>query len=292
MLRMRVATIAVLLCGGLAGSARADMFRDIGYGLLYAGFNIEGDRNYASGGADFLINRQLLGNTIDFGPSDLTVAGPVSLSASYGGRFLSTFDVSFRTALDRWSEAEPLTYVLNSDVGNQTAQISGSLYVDANLSVNELGFYDIDLTYSSRQDANTRGRFANENEDNDFDVGPINISGNVFADALALLTAPLFDATGTVNVFSEFSGAYSLASLAQDDISETLRQLAEGTALSDSSMIVPDSAKLASLLAAEQGSGNSDAAPSRFADTVVPEPAVLVLLLAGAPFVFRRRSAR
>ena len=32
---------------GLAAPARADLFRDIGIGLGYAGFNIEGDRNIA-----------------------------------------------------------------------------------------------------------------------------------------------------------------------------------------------------------------------------------------------------
>ena len=279
-----VMVVIATALSGLAAPARAELFRDIGIGLGYAGFNIEGDRNILSGGADFLINRNLVGDTLDFGAADLTVAGPISLSASYGTRLLDTFDIALRTALDADAAAFPLTYEFNADPGSQTARVSGTLFIDANLSVNEFGFYDLDLTYSSRQDVETRGRFSNSSDEYDFDIGPINVSGNIFADALALVTDPLFEASGTVNVFASFSGSDSLSQL---------RLLAAGDFLGDGGLSTLLGAKASNGLSGPIGSGVLRGEPGAdAANAVIPEPTILVMLLFAAPFVLARPLRR
>ena len=289
------AAIAVAVVA-TAAPVRADLFRDVGVGLGYAGFNIEGDRNILSGGADILINRNLVGNTLDFGATELTVAGPISLSASYGGRLLNTYDIALRTALDADSTAFPLTYVLESDPGSQTAQVSGSLFIDANLSFNEFGFYDLDLTYSSRQDVDTSGRFSNGSAQSDFDIGPINVSGNIVADALALVTDPLFQATGTVNVFASFSGSASISQLLQIQDFDALQQLAENGFQADGGLFTLPGAKAFADLDGQFSSAASTGEPGGGAVAVlIPEPTVLILMLVGAPLIFakplRRRFA-
>ena len=278
---------------GLATPARADLFREIGTGLAYAGFNIEGDRNILSGGADFLINRNLIGNTLDFGATDLTVTGPISLSASYGGRLLDTFDIALRTAMDADAAAFPLTYVLNSDPGSQTARVSGTLFIDAGFSVNEFGFYDLDLVYSSRQNVETDGRFSDGSDEYDFDIGPINISGNIFADALALVTDPIFEATGTVNVFASFSGSESLSQLQLVQGFDALAQLASGDLFGDGALFALPDAKASGELGGAFGpAAGTQEQGADVVDAVIPEPTILVLLLCAAPLIFARPLRR
>ena len=286
--------LLALLGGTGAGPVRADVFRDVGLGLGYAGFNIEGNRNILSGGYDFLINRNFIGNPLDAGTTDLTLSGPISLSVSTGTRFVDTFDVSLRTALNANTDVFPVSYVLNSDVGGQSTQVSGTLFIDANLSVNGFGFYDLDLTYSSRQDVEDRGRYSNRTDEYDFDLGPITVSGNIFADVLAMVTTPIFEGTGRVNPFGSFSGSAKLNELMLGMDGDALRQLASEGARLDNSLFAPLSTRI---LAAPNGQtdqlwGVNEKGRTPGSGAAVPEPTVLLLILLGAPFVFGKALRR
>lgn len=289
-----VAGLLALVLGTGPVSARADVFRDVGLGLGYAGFNIEGNRNILSGGYDFLINRNFIGNPLDAGTTDLTLSGPISLSVSTGTRFVDTFDVSLRTALNANTNAFPVSYMLNSDVGGQSTQVSGTLFIDANLSVNGFGFYDLDLTYSSRQDVEDRGRFSNRNDEYDSDLGPITVSGNIFADMLALVTTPIFEGTGRVNPFASFSGSAKLNELMLGMDGDALGQLASGDTQPDSSLFAPFGTQVLAALngQADQLWGTNDKGRTSGSSAAVPEPTVLLLILLGAPFVFGKPLLR
>lgn len=274
-----------LLLGPIA-TARGDLFRDVAFGLGFAGFNIQGDRNILSGGADFLVNRNFVGNTLDFGSGDLTLAGPISFSASTGGRFLDTLDLSFRTAINANAPAAPLNYVLNLDSGSQSTQVSGTLFIDGNFSINGFGFYDFDLQYSSRQNVGNDGRITDTDAQFDADVGPINISGNIFADMFAAVTTPLFAAAGSSNPFASFSGSAKLNDSLQND--NLLRLLADGAAR-DMNTLVPFTAAIPGADGVDVfGAGFGKGADEAFRG-VVPEPTVLLLLLAALPLIFSKR---
>ncbi|MEK6675752.1 MAG: hypothetical protein AABZ47_08865 [Planctomycetota bacterium] len=263
---------------------QADVFRDLALGLGAAGFDLQGQQNYLSGGIDFLTTNTFTGEQLDLGTTDLTLNGPLSFSVSTGGRGLSELELSFRTAVNSTSGASPLQYVLNSDVGNQSAQINGSLLLDGRMTFNGFGFYDLDMQYSSRQTITQDGVFAKGTTQSDQDVGPINISGNIYVDILATITDPLFVRAGTVNIFSQFSGRDQLQKALADDLESAgpdvaLTQLTTNPAV--------ERAITSSLSQLFPNFGDQTA----FADSgirVVPEPAVLLLMLLGAPLVLHR----
>jgi hypothetical protein len=282
-----ILTAVFVIFAGAPSVVHAGVFRDIGVGLGYAGFNLEGGRNILSGGADFRISRNLVGQTLDFGSADLTLSGPISLEFSTGGRLLSNMDISLQTAMTGNQASSPLGYVLNYDVGGQSTAITGSIFIDANLSLNGFGFYDLELAYSSRQDVERDGRFSNSEDTYDLDIGPINVSGNIFADALALVTAPFFEGTDQTNPFASFSGRTQLQKLIETSSAEAQQQLAAGDPVDDSLFLPLTAGIVDGLMKGTLGS--PDFTPSVQFDGVVPEPTVLLLMILGMPLVMRRR---
>jgi len=273
-----------------ARTARADVFRDVAYGLGLAGFELEGSRNILSGGRDFLINNNFIATPLDFGVGELRLQGPVSLSLSTGQRGLRTFDFSLRTALNADAPASALAYAFNLDTGGQRTDVSGTTFLDANVHLDGFGFYDIELTYSSRQTVDREGRFANSSDDYDADVGPISVSGNIFADALAFLTAPIFAATNTPNIFANFSDTTALKEIILATTGAARANLASG----DASVLVtgPLQQALAAQLGLTAGGAEASAGASRSFGAAVPEPTVLLLMLLGVPVVLRRQFRR
>lgn len=283
-----ISTVAVMVGLGSLGAppAEAGFFEDAAYGLGYAGFNLQGDRNVLSGGGDFLINRSFVGNTLDFGAWDLTMTGPISFSASNGHRLVDTLDLSLRTATNgnRNNAASPLGYVFNFDAGGQSTQVVGNMFIDANLSLNGFGFYDFDLTYSTRQDVLRDGRFTDADSSFDSDFGPIKVSGNIFADVLAAITAPFFDSAGVTNPFAHFSASAKLnEAFAANMDSAFLAALAEG---GTTNTIQPVLASVPHTVTAGIGGPQNPAA------ALVPEPTVLLLMVAALPVIFARRLRR
>ncbi|MHC4696735.1 MAG: hypothetical protein ACYTFA_08345 [Planctomycetota bacterium] len=293
-----IVAIVVVLLGTVSGAARGDVFNDIAIGLDYAGFNflgtqnvdITGRENLLSGGVDFLTSVNFNGAVFDAGPWDLGLQGPVSFGVSTGGRVLNTLDISFQTAVGANAIATPLAYQLNVDSGNQLSTVEGTLLVDGDFSINGFGFYDLTFTYSSRQDVTSDGRFANDQTPFDSDVGPIHIRGNIFADVLALLTAPFFQATGRSSPFESFSSSAQLKEILDAAKSDILAQLA-----TSGDVFADQTAATLRLADAADRSGAELAGITRGLGEVagaggIPEPAVLFLVLLGAPFVVAKRT--
>ncbi len=290
----RLVIAALLTLSVAPGVARAGPVQEIAFGLGYIGFDIQGQKNPLNGGFDLLVNRNFLGNPLNFGVADLTLQGPLSLEVSTGTRGIPQFNISLTTAMNGASAPSPLNYAFTADVGGQATNVTGTLLIDSDLSVDGFGFYKLDVTISSRQDVNRSGRFANDDQEFDYDVGPISVSGNIFADILAALTDPLFAQAGLSNPFASFSGRASLAEALPSLPDSTRMRLAEGG--------VPVEDDLAVGLAAASLTGKLielDAQPDSLRSSadmlpgsvsmIVPEPGVLMLLLLGLPAVMGRR---
>ncbi|MCO6438702.1 MAG: PEP-CTERM sorting domain-containing protein [Phycisphaerae bacterium] len=263
--------------------ARAGAVRETAGVLRYFNYSLAGRHNRLSGGYDFLINNQFQGNTISYGIGKFTLEGPVSLQVNTGTRGLRTLDVSFRTALNGQLPASPIDYLITNDVGAQASATTGSLLIDANFSINQLGYYDLDLTWSSRQDTAAQGILTDAGSMSDFDLGPIRARGNIYFDVLGVLTDPFFEAAGIANPFEALSGRQTLSSVFQSLSDRAANQLSEAAAAASS------------LTSRTAPAGNSPAAVGPVgARTVVPEPATMLLLVPGLAlvgFAYRRIRA-
>ena len=281
--------LGAFFAGASTAPARAGFVEDVVFALGYANFDVVGQHNVLSGGVDVSVSNNFLGNPLDFGSAELRMQGPISLELSAGGRFVPQLEVSFQTATSSTRTSTPLNYLWDIDVGGQQSQIAGNLLVDGSLWVNKFGFYELDLEYSSRQTVTNEGRFANDETDYDFDVGPVTIRGNIFADLLAVLTDPIFEATNSVNIFASFSGRAGVQKALKDAAEDALDRLAQGNTFDiDNGLISP--------IALGVVRGDIDPSlPLTQAQTraVTPEPTVMLLMLLGAPLlVFRRRFRR
>jgi len=284
----------------MGGGARAEM-QKVATVLDFIGFDLFGRQNPLSDGIDFLATSTFEGSPFDFGSADLSLSGPLSLQVNAGGRILPQLEVSFTTAVNGNTAATPLSYVFNVDTGFQSSQVSGTMLADVDFTLNRLGFYDLGITYSSRQTVTKEGVLANDSTTNDYDLGPINISGNLYADILTILTDPIFDRAGQTNPFEKFSGRAQLSEiLLQASAMELQTALADGTDPSGAASTAKGYATV------QKGFGVGDSPPGNgFGQgngngggngntngTTVPEPAVLVLMLLGIPAIVLRRSSR
>lgn len=263
--------VVVSLCA--ASAAQAGLFKNTVRALEYAGFNFIGEKNPLSGGADLALVRNFNNETLDFGATELTLTGPLQFTFSTGGRGLEVLDVSLST------NNRPLTYSLITDVGGQKTQVDGNFLLNATGSMNSFGWYDFEFQYSVREQIIQDGRFANGEEYMDFDIGPIDVSGNIFADMLAVLFDPLFTSLGTENIFASFSGRYQA-------MEELNRRLADSrlSALGLDSL----GEMSASMVPAEPMTLDMVSADRSY----VPDPSTLLLLLGGAPVVYALRRRR
>ncbi len=274
--------------------AKNGIFENVVYGLRQAGFDFDGKANYLSGGHDLTVSRTFTGETLDFGATELTIQGTPVLSFSTGGRGLQMIEASFNT------NDSPFNYSFTTDTGNQVTTVNGSLFLDATASMNSLGFYDMQLDASSRQTIINDGRYSDEENPNDFDIGPIDIRGNIFADLLATVTDPIFDALGVDNIFSHFSGAGVFEDTLNNKAAKAREKALAGKALTEEEI-----AELASVSAMAGAMGlqipdlsfldTAEIAESitptetSSADKIVPEPASLLLLALTAPAILMRR---
>lgn len=280
--------IVLVVVAAIDGGARVHATEiNLANALDFAGFDLIGQPNPLSGGIDFLATTDFSGAPFDFGAWDLSLQGPLSLQVSTGGRLINQFDLSFTTAVSGRSAASPLAYAFTYDVGPQTAEVTGTVLADVDFSINKFGFYDIGMTYSSRQTSTTAGRFSNDTTTNDFDLGPIQVSGNIYADVLAVLTDPFFDRTGTPNIFASFSGNELLNDILTGSTANPEELLASISDLNPAGSTV--------FRTVAHAAGLPDGLPpgqSRRGGGVVPEPAVLVLMLLALPAVFARPRRR
>jgi len=297
-------TVLACLTAGLAmpSMATAGVFENVLRGLTETGFVFNGDRNFLSGGADLTVSRPFNGQTLDFGATDLTLTGTPTFTFSTGGRGLQVMDISLNTG------GNPLNYTLTTDTGNQTVTATGSFNMNATASINSFGFYDLAIDVSSRQTVTESGRFSDETFENDFDLGPIDIRGNLFADLAGAITDPIFQALGVENIFDQFSGAGQFEAKINAETAQLraksqlgmpltaveIDRLASLAAAAETFGVnAPDVSFLDEALANQSIDGEGNTTSALRGTTPVPEPGTLILLgLAGVTLMAHRRCNR
>ena len=140
-------------------------------------------------------------NAVDLGLFDITLnAGQVRMNGQYSNRIIPqiTFGAFTPLAID---------YSVSLNTGFQDFEINNAqLAYSSEWTLNSLGFYDYQLSASHRGEFETDGFLLVDQGTLNFDVGPINMSGNIFADVLTFATQPFFEGIGENNPFAAFSG--------------------------------------------------------------------------------------
>jgi hypothetical protein len=302
---MRLNRFRIGLCGWLAVialvpvTAQAGPFQKALIGLSEAGFNFVAEENFISGGADLIVSRNFVGETLDFGAAELTLQGTPVFTLTTGGRGLDLLEVSLNTG------GNPFNYTLTTDTGNQLTTLTGSFLMDASATINEFGFYDVTLEVSSRQTFTNDGRFSDDPLLQDFDLGPVDLRGNIYADLLAVVTEPIFNLLGVDNIFAQFSAsgqfeakldAQAKALRAKALAGEVLsaEEIAElGTVMSLAAAWGVEAPDVSFLGDWGLGEDPLAAAESLGATAqLIPEPHTLLLLGACVPALLRRRRVR
>ena len=229
-----IAAVAVLVSTAVV---QADLWRDVTRGFQLFGYQFSGERNLLGNGWTINASTTYSDRRFNLGFADLRLgtgglAAPVNFSAGYTLRGIPSAEFSWNTG----SPAQPLGYVLDLDYGFQDTTFTGSILIDMATNINALGFYDLDLQVSNRGTYTTDGLGGSTSGTLDFDVGPISVSGNVIADALAVVTQPLFTAAGTENPFVKFSERASKVAQATATAGELRARIAAGEILSDDEM--------------------------------------------------------
>ncbi len=270
-------TVATTSDGTRVNGARVGRLRVERTGLG-RGWELQFDRSFGvdSSGRSETLN---LG-----GIGDISLQGSTQATLGYSGKKFRSITASVNV--------DDLDYLFRSRVGVQDAELLGTLDYTLAMQVNPLGFYDLVLSAS-----NTNSQFAldgviiRDEQDTNFDIGPISISGNVFYDgALSLLTMFGVDTTELESAFPQ-----SPVDQINEAIRAELQELnlvagesveAELTASMLEALLDPESGVVSDLFdEATETLINGDTSESEAA--LVPEPSTLLLALLGGVAFWR-----
>lgn len=126
------------------------------------------------------------------------------------------------------STPAPIRYNVTLNTGVQDLEWVGNLFLDTSARINLLGFYDYNLRLTNVGTFTTDGALVVDKEITDFDVGPIDTSGNIVLDAISLL----FQAAGGPGAAVPVQIA-SAAGQKEKTIDEIMAQVEAGEELSD-----------------------------------------------------------
>jgi hypothetical protein len=190
-------------------------------------------------------------NVFDLGPLkiqlgiDPTVLGsgqPVGIHNKIGftTRFLPELTFTSETgqrAFDIFSGLStfapaPIRYNITMNTGVQDYAWEGSAGINSTGRINILGFYDYQLLMNNVGSYTADGVFVQDEQVTDFSGGPINISGNLFMDALASMLQLGGDTTAAIPP-RIFSGASSKGGRTAKELIEAINN---GEVLSDAEM--------------------------------------------------------
>ncbi len=247
---------------------------------LGRGYRVEVDRTF---GNDAFGRPEVY----DLGNYELQLSGSTQATFGYTSRGILTGNADIL--------ANNLQYTLRGKNGVQDIEVQGRLDVSSQVEVNALGFYTLHMEVNntnSRLTAN--GVAVGGDVDTDWDIGPINIRGNVFYDtALTLLSSFGFDTSQAAGLFG--GSPVNLISNQLTDLFKTHPLVAGDFATIDTGGgQISDAAAQAArdfVTGLTRGStADSDQiGPPAPSPGFVPEPSVLVLLSLGSLLVLRRR---
>jgi len=259
-LTLTVATTAIALSALIATPARAndvsDIYKSLAVGLSLIDMNPRLTYSYLSGGWDLDFGNSYSNQTYDFGNVSLTLNGTIVGNVSLDTRGIGKLGYTLNTSglgfeLSQWSASGVTTRIEN-----------GLLTTAQNVTFDKYGCYSIQYDLYVQGDVVTQGvegiegsqHFATE-------LGPIDVRGHWMVDVFNFLFA---DSLG----FYLPGGIASYAVLGED---ASLSNLTD-------TLLKRSAAKELEL-------------PPLANATMVPEPASMLILLAGLPMLRRMRAA-
>ena len=236
------------------------------------GYRLELDRTFG-------VDSTGRAETFDTGPVSLTLSGTTQTTLGFTRRGgLSANANTTINALNYQAQVKP---VLG---GGTTGTVSGVLNLNNSLQINALGFYTLDVNVTNTQSTVTFDTLSGGDQKNlNFDIGPINVRGNVFLDALTgALSAAGVDTT-QLEQLSGRSGIDQFNAAVQQALAQ------QGLAL-DGSVNVTNGGTAATAKASNPlNAASAQTGSAVLANTVTaPEPAALLLLACGALLLRRR----
>jgi len=296
----RCVTLASLAALALPAVGQAAIWQNVRQGLQLFGYQVGLERSVVGNGWTANAVAVYNNRTFNAGWAEMTLNGVVRGSAGYRLSGIPSAQFSLNTG------GQPLSYSFSVNNGVQDFDATGQILINIDTDINILGFYDTRIQISNRGSFTGDGFLSSTENTFDFDVGPINTSGNIFADALAVLTEPIFTARGVENPFAKFSAKATKVAELNRTTEELRARIAAGEVLSDEDIArLVNSTVLSSLL-----SGDTDAIfnglpipadilqasivpqPAGFLPASVPEPAGMLLLGAAVPLFARARRTR
>lgn len=290
-------TLAVIVIP--ATTVHAGPWGQVARGFEAFGYQFSGQRNILGDGWDVNLRTVYTGQNFNFGFGELTlgtpgVAVPSAISMGYTMRGIPSAKFSWNTG----GVALPYTFKINTGIQDFTT-INGSVLVDVSTDVNMLGFYDTRVQISNRGSYEVDG-LNNGTGSLAYDVGPINISGNIYVDILAGITQPFFAATNSENPFAKSRAART--SSIDNTVAGLRARIEAGEILSDQEMgTLVNSALLSAII-----NGNSPGQSTLLKELLPtmpkedfteitmqrefsPEPTTALLLVGGMLFAGRRK---
>ncbi len=186
-------------------------------------------------------------NTLDLGPFKLELgadqafaagAQPVGIhnKVGYTMRFIPEVFFETQTGQRTFNQFSgistfaptPLSYTATFNGGFQDFQWTGNALVDTSGRLNVLGFYDYSLRFTNIGNYTADGMLVQDETVTDFDIGPIDVSGNIFMDMTAGFLQGIGSAIGAVP-----PRVVSGAAAKDKETEELLARLDAGEALSD-----------------------------------------------------------
>jgi hypothetical protein len=282
---------AIIACLWAASPVWAGLYDDIyqgllilstpsGYPLLTAadGTRFNGQRsgrlqiqpNVPGNGYDVQFNRvfgldsQGRPEVLDLGNFELQLAGATQATFGYThrGPLIGTANIT----------ANNLNYSLRAKSGIQDATLSGTLNVAENIEINQFGFYEASINVSNTDSQLLlNGSLAQETIPENFDIGPINVKGNIFFDAFVALLSSLGLDTTQLQKLTPGSAIGQII----DDITQQVPALVAGAQVSNEGQLPLDPADMDIVPVVPA----VDVLPAQSRSALaVPEPGTLLLL--------------
>jgi len=262
-------TLAILLSG--TQQADAQFFKMLNNGLFWTGFRVDAARNPITKGYDARADRYFINETADLGFATVTLRGQLTLTASLTKLPTRAFSYGIST------EDNPLSYTITLKDAVQDVTVTGDIIIDYEFSMNGGGWYHKTLKVRNRGTIEADGVLAEADNNIDFDLGPIDMSGNVFIDAAAFLVDL---AGGDSSSLRGVSSAGPFLVLGEQEVALDAEILAADQDLAEQINAAVTQAVL-----------EAATAPTRAA-MVVPEPSAIALLVLGCAYLTLKRHRR
>lgn len=286
--------------------ASAQFFRDVFRGLQFAttpigpvfqtadGAIVNGARlgrirfeeNQFGDGWEVLIDRNFGPDStgrpeiFDLGPLELELAGQTNTTLGFtrNGFLIGSLDQVFNN----------VGYRLAVTTGAADATVTGVLNIGNSIDINQFGFYEAVVNVSNDSSSLIVDTLDDDfTEELDFDIGPINVRGNIFLDGFVLLLNNLgFDTSG----IEDLTGRSGIAELTRE-LEAAVQDAAfvAGEQLDFSDTLIADASFSVELDPAHFDSLGSDVDGSQLQVQAVPEAGTSGMLLVLTLLFLRRR---